>query len=469
MQFNLQQLVQGNNLEHLEEPFSKDDVDNIVKTMPLDKSPGPDGFNGVFLKKCWHIIKEGIYELCFDFFNGIVDLQAINNSFITLIPKVNSPTTVNDFRPISLINCIVKIITKLMGNRLQSVIIPLLHQNQYGFIKTRTIQDFLAWTFEYIHQCKQSRRQIIILKLDFTKAFDTIEHNAILDMMKQLGFGHKWIQWTKSILHSATTSIMLNGETGKCFNCKRGVRQGDPLSPLLFVLAADLLQCIINKACQQGLLQMPIPSRDGSGFPIIQYADDTIIFMKASQRELLCLKALLETYGQSIGLRVNYSKSGLVPLNMSEQHAEFMAVVFGCKIHGMPFPYLGLPMGSTKPRFEDFSPLMDRIERRLTSISSLLTHAEKLELVNSVLSSLPTYTMCSIMVPMEAHEHVDRARRNCMWRKSDSNGKSQPLVAWNKCTRPKKKGGMGIISLRRQNEALLFKHLDKFYNKKDIP
>jgi hypothetical protein len=108
---------------------------------------------------------------------------------------------VNDFRPISLINCIVKIITKLMGNRLQLVIIPLLHQNQYGFIKTRTIQDCLAWTFEYIHQCKQSRRQIVILKLDFTKAFDTIEHNAILDMMKQLGFGHKWIQWTKLILH----------------------------------------------------------------------------------------------------------------------------------------------------------------------------------------------------------------------------------------------------------------------------
>jgi hypothetical protein len=256
---------------------------------------------------------------------------------------------------------------------------------------------------------------------------------------------------------------------GKYFNCKRGVRQGDPLSPLLFVLASDLLQCIINKACQKGLLKMPIPSRDGSGFPIIQYADDTIIFMKASQRELLCLKALLETYGQSTGLRVNYSKSGLVPLNMSEQHAEFMAGVFGCKIYGMPFPYLGLPMGSTKPRFEDFSPLMDRIERRLIGISSLLTHAGKLELVNSVLSSLPTYTMCSVMVPVEAPEYADRARRNCMWRKSDSNGKSQPLVAWNKCARPKKKEGLGIISLRRQNEALLLKHLDKFYNKKDIP
>jgi hypothetical protein len=120
--------------------------------MPLDKAPGPDGFNDLFLKKCWHIIKEDIYKLCLDFFNGSVDPQAINNSFITLIPKVNSPTSINDFWPISLLNCVVKIITKLMGDRLQSLIIPLVHQNQYEFIKTRTIQDCLAWSFEYIHQ-----------------------------------------------------------------------------------------------------------------------------------------------------------------------------------------------------------------------------------------------------------------------------------------------------------------------------
>jgi hypothetical protein len=125
---------------------------NVVKRMPLDKAPGPDGFNDLFLKKCWHIIKEDIYKLCLDFFNGSVDPQAINNSFITLIPKVNSPTSINDFWPISLLNCVVKIITKLMGDRLQSVIIPLVHQNQYEFIKTRTIQDCLAWSFEYIHQ-----------------------------------------------------------------------------------------------------------------------------------------------------------------------------------------------------------------------------------------------------------------------------------------------------------------------------
>jgi hypothetical protein len=97
------------------------------------------------------------YQLCFDYFEEILDLQAINNSLITLIPKVNSPSGVNDFMPISLLNCIVKIITQLLGERLQTVIIPLVHQNQYGFIKSRTIQDCLAWAFEYIHQCQQSK------------------------------------------------------------------------------------------------------------------------------------------------------------------------------------------------------------------------------------------------------------------------------------------------------------------------
>jgi hypothetical protein len=207
------------------------------------------------------------------------------------------------------------------------------------------------------------------------------------------------------------------------------------------VLAPDLLQCIINKAWQQGLLHLPIPSRDESGFPIIQYADDTILVMQASKKELLCLKSLLETFGISAGLRVNYAKSALVPLNMSHQHATYMAGVFGCKIQGMPFPYLGLPMGSTKTRVEHFAPLMDRVGRRLTGISSMLTHARKLQLVNSVLSSLPTYFMCSVQVLVEVLEYINKARRNCLWRKSESSGRCQALVAWRKCTRPKKKGG----------------------------
>jgi hypothetical protein len=143
--------------------------------------------------------------------------------------------------------------------------------------------------------------------------------------MQHLGFSQQWVTWTQKILETASTSILLNGVPGKNIDCNRGVRQGDPHSPLLFVLAADLLQCIINKAHDQGLFHMPIPSRDGSGFPIIQYADNTILIMRASQKELLCLKAILETFAQSTGLRVNHAKPCLVPLNLEMEQAENLA------------------------------------------------------------------------------------------------------------------------------------------------
>jgi hypothetical protein len=217
------------------------------------------------------------------------------------------------------------------------------------------------------------KKQIIILKLDFTKAFDIVEHTSIIQMMKHLGFSNNWLSWTQKILGTASTEILLNGVPGKNIHYKRGVRQGYPLSPLLFVLVADLLYCIINKAHAHGPFQMSIPSRDGSGYPIIQYADDTILIMKASQRELLCLKAILETFAQAIGFRVDHDKSCMVPLNMDAEQASLLAGVFGCKLQDMPFTYLGLPMGTTKPRVEHFAPLMNRVERQLTTISSMLT------------------------------------------------------------------------------------------------
>ena len=123
-------------------------------------------------------------------------------------------------------------------------------------------------------------RPIIILKLDFAEAFDTIEHSAMMVMMMKLGLPPRWLQWMKMIFTSGTSSILLNGGPGRKFHCKRGVRQGDPLSPLLFVLVAELLQYVINDACSQGFLHIPLP-QPTSDFPIIQYVDDTLLLMQA--------------------------------------------------------------------------------------------------------------------------------------------------------------------------------------------
>jgi hypothetical protein len=114
-----------------------------------------------------------------------------------------------------------------------------------------------GWAFEFLHQCHQSRREIVILKLDFEKAFDLVEFSIVLDMLRAKGFPDKWILWVESLMNSATTSVLLNGTAAKEFMCKRGVRQGDPLSPILFAIAADLIQCAINHEYQLGRLPTP--------------------------------------------------------------------------------------------------------------------------------------------------------------------------------------------------------------------
>ena len=138
-------------LQSLEAPFTKEEIDKVISQMPGDKSPGPDGFNAAFLKSCWEIIAPDFYKLIADFHEGNINMQSINYSFITLIPKKDSAAVPSDYSPISLLNCTLKIITKLLANRLQKVILSMVHENQYGFLNDRSMQDCLAWAFEYLH------------------------------------------------------------------------------------------------------------------------------------------------------------------------------------------------------------------------------------------------------------------------------------------------------------------------------
>ena len=454
-------------LAQLADEFSIDEIEGIVKHLKPDRAPGPDGFTGLFIKKCWHILKEDFVQMCSEFHRGQLSLENINGSYITLVPKKLIPETVNDFRPISLTNTCLKFLTKLVANRFQKIICKCIHDNQYGFIKSRTIQDCLAWCFEYLFQCKQSKRKVVAIKIDFEKAFDTIEHKAILEVLKCKGFPPLVIKWVQEVLTSGSSSVLLNGVPGKKFFCRRGVRQGDPLSPILYVLGGDLLQSIINQAFDDGKLQLPIPVE--GKFPVVQYADDTLVILPADPVQLQTFKELLDLFASITGLKINYNKSNLIPINLSSEEASAMAQIFSCQIASMPFTYLGLPMGTTKPSMKDFAPLIDRVERRLNATVSFLSYGDSLVLVNSVLSSLPTYYMCTLVIPKGVIKIIDKARRRCLWRKDKHKERVNSLAAWDMVCKPKDKGGLGIINLQVQNKALLLKFLNKYYNNADLP
>jgi len=172
----------------------------------------------------------------------------------------------------------------------------------------------------------------MLFKLDFAKAFDTIEHDPMINIMNNMGFNDKRLSWIKSIFSSSRSSILLNGVPGRQFHCRRGVCQGDPLSPLIFVLAADLLQSAINDAYRNGLIQLPFPSNGQMDYPIVQYANNTIFLMPSCPCQALIIKNILTNYAQSIGLKINFHKSTLIPINLEQDLATQIALIVECSI-----------------------------------------------------------------------------------------------------------------------------------------
>jgi hypothetical protein len=160
----------------------------------------------------------------------------------------------------------------------------------------------------------------------------------------------------ENIFSSGKSAVLLNSIPGRQFFCKRGVRQGDPLSPLIFVLAADLLQSAINKAFREGLLRAPYSPDYGMDYPVVQYADDTLVIMPADISQILTMKKILQDYADSTGLKINFHKSSMIPINIPAQSAQSIASLLGCSIASMPFTYLGLPLGTTKPTVQDLMP-----------------------------------------------------------------------------------------------------------------
>lgn len=176
----------------------------------------------------------------------------------------------------------------------------------------------------------------------------------------------------------------------------------------------------------------------------------------------------MHTLATLTGLKVKYNKS-ILPFNVDGERMGILAGTLNCQIGSMPFTYLGLLLGIKRPGVADCLPLTHRIERRLVGCSQFLTQGGKLEMVNFVLSSLPTFNLSIIKVPATVIHQLDQYRRHGLWNGSDFNAKKPPLAAWHIVIKPKSEGGLGVLNLRTHNDARRLKFLHEFYNQIDLP
>jgi len=213
-----------------------------------DGAPGPDGFGALFFQTFWDLVKNDVSKAVIQFFQTEWILLNFNSNNIVLIPKTNHAGTVSDYRPIAIANFKFKLISKILADRL-SVFLPAITSiQQRGFIKGMSIKDCICLTSEAINVLnKKAYGGNLALKIDIAKAFDTLDWCFLLRVLKCLGFCDKFCNWINSILNSARLSVSINGKLHGFFSCSRGVRKGDPLSPLLFCLAEEVISRSLTK------------------------------------------------------------------------------------------------------------------------------------------------------------------------------------------------------------------------------
>ena len=376
-------------LFNLDLPFSEEEVFNSIKDLPPDKAPGPDGFTGRFYKCCWAVIKNDIMAAIQSLWSGNCrNLSKLNSAYITLIPKKPNAVQVKDFRPISLVHSFAKLVTKIMAIRLADRLDEMVSPNQSAFIKKRFILDNFMMVQQIVKFLHSQNLPRILLKLDITKAFDSVSWAFLLEVLRKLGFGVRWCDLISGLLSTSSTQVLLNGIPGESIKHRRGLRQGDPLSPMLFILVMDVLNLMFTRAADAGLLQ-PL-SRRPIQHRFSLYADDVALFLQPIAADINLSLKLLHLFGEASGLKTNVQKSNVLPIRCAEEDLTLIQNLLPCEVLDFPCKYLGLPLSNRKLTKEQVQPIIDKVAEQLPGWKAdLMTRAGRVTQVQFVLTRYP--------------------------------------------------------------------------------
>nr|GEW11130.1 RNA-directed DNA polymerase, eukaryota [Tanacetum cinerariifolium] len=344
----------------LERDVSKEELKRTVWDCGTDKSPSLDGFTFGFYRHFWSTIKNDVFEAVKHFFTYGDISKGCNSSFIALILKIPDANLVKEFRPISLIGSIYKIIAKILVNRLVGVLGDIVNEVQSAFIAERQILDGPFILNEVLQWCKLKKKQSLIFKFDFEKAYDSVRWDFLDDVLKKFCFGNKWCAWIQSCLRSSRGSIIINGSPTEEFQFFKGLKQGDPLSSFLFTLIMESLHLSFQRVVDAGMF-MGIKLSHSLNLSHMFYADDTVFVGQWCDGNINTFVHVLECFYRVSGLRINMSKSKIMGVHVEDKKVKYAASKLGCLIINTPFSYLGTKVGVSMLRMQAWKVVVDKV------------------------------------------------------------------------------------------------------------
>jgi hypothetical protein len=283
------------------------------------------------------VIKDDLMAMFHDFHKDSLDLFSLNFRIITLIPKIENATKIQQYRPICVLNVSFKIFTKVGTNRLNKVARTVVSPRQSAFMPGRNIMEGVVILHETIHELHTKNSNGVIFKIDFEKAYDKVKWSFLQQTLRMKGFSPKWCRWIQNMVSGGSVGIKVNDDIGPYFQMKRGLGQGDPMSPILFNIVADMLALLINRAKTNGQIRGVILHIVHNGLSILQYADDTIIFLDHDLEQAKNLKLLFCAFEQLLGLKINFHKSEVLCYDATREMEASYTSLFGCNSEDYPF------------------------------------------------------------------------------------------------------------------------------------
>uniref|UniRef100_A0A803PSV0 Reverse transcriptase n=1 Tax=Cannabis sativa TaxID=3483 RepID=A0A803PSV0_CANSA len=454
--------------EFLLAEFTTTDVLQALKQINLLKALRVDGMPLLFYEHHWQVIGSNVTKIFLDILNNHADCRSIKKTLLCLILKIKKPHKVVDFRPISLCNVSYKIVAKCLANRMKDSLKEVISKKQSAFIRGRLIQDNAILGFESLHCMKKGRfrnGKKMALKLDMSGAYDRVGWQLLEAMMLCLGYGKRWVDKIMNCITSVSFSVLVNGEVSGLIQPHRDLRQGDPLSPYMFLLCSDGFSCLIQEAKRADRIHGIKFGREGIILSHLFFADDSFVFLDATPTECRCMKSILEEYSFLSGQQINLMKSDLcLGSRIKEADGIMLATDLEVKLMDCHTKYLGLPATVRRRKKEVFDSIRTKIWDKLQkSKANLFSQADREVLIKVVIQAIPTYVMSCFCLPKELIKDIYPMMARFWWGSSESKNKIH-WVKWDKLCKPKDKGGMGFKNMEKFNQSLLAKQGWKIIN-----